>query len=50
MVLYDDEFLTTTPDASEENNLERLPSFLISEGEIDAALNAAVKEIFNLPD
>lgn len=49
VVIYDDEFLTTVPDATEKNNLERLPVFLMPEDEIDAALAVAVAEIFGSP-
>ena len=48
VVIYDDEYLTTVPDASEANNLENLPSFSMPEDEIDAALKVAVKEVLGL--
>lgn len=46
VVIYDDEYLTTSPDASEQNNLENLPSFSMPDDEIETQLVPALEKIF----
>ncbi|RMO93471.1 hypothetical protein ALQ32_200113 [Pseudomonas syringae pv. tagetis] len=46
VVIYSDKFLTTSPDASENNNLEELPTFSMPDDDIDKAIELAVKGIF----
>jgi hypothetical protein len=40
--VYDDDFLTTSPDHSEANNLESLPRFVMPDDEIDRSLREAL--------
>lgn len=42
--IYDEEFLTTSADASEENNLQRLPVFSVPEEEILLSIKKALEE------
>ncbi|AYL14651.1 hypothetical protein D9N00_08775 [Pseudomonas syringae pv. actinidiae] len=46
VVIYDGEFLTTSPDASENNNLEELPTFSMPDDDIDKAVKLAIKGVF----
>ena len=43
--IYDDEYLTTRADDTEENNLESLPSFVMPEDDIEAAIIKAFPEL-----
>ncbi|MCU7283268.1 DUF3892 domain-containing protein [Pseudomonas peradeniyensis] len=46
VVVYDEDFLTTTADATEENNLQRLPSFVVPQKEIDDSIKMALEEAY----
>ncbi|MCF5198944.1 hypothetical protein [Pseudomonas syringae] len=46
--VYDGEFLTTSPDKSESNNLENLPEFVMPDDDIDEAAIKAFPILFRL--